>query len=122
MENSVQEKEAIEPEIENIKKELDNTADQTLSRGKTSRRSNIVIDQDKVESLNVRLNEAETRYDAKKNKVEEVVKKLRMHEITMNGWNRKFPNKIKDELVRHGKNIAQPALDYYKSSFNNDGI
>ena len=66
LENEEQEKEAIESEIENIRKDLDSIANQTSSRGRTSRRSNIVIDQDLVESLNVRLNEAEIRYDAKK--------------------------------------------------------
>lgn len=121
LENAEQEKEGIEPEIENIRKELDDTANQTSSRGRTSRRSNIVIDQDKVESLNMRLNEAEIRYDARKKGVEEVVKKLRTHEIAMDRWNRKFPNKTVNDLVRHGKNIAKPALDYYRSNFNDEG-
>ena len=111
----------VETEIESIKMELHNTANQTSSRGRTSKRSNIIINQDKVESLNVRKNEAEIRYAEKKKGVEEVAKKLSNHEIIMDGWNRKFPNKTVDDLMRHGKDIAQPALDYYKCNFNEEG-
>ena len=49
-----------------------------------SRGSNIVIDQDKVESLNVRLNETGLRYDTKKSRVEEVAKKLQWMDGTEN--------------------------------------
>ena len=61
------------------------------------------------------------RYDARKKGFEEVAKKLCKHETAMDGWNRKFPNKTVNDLVRHGKSIAQPALDYYKSNFNEEG-
>ena len=120
-ENAEQEKQAIESEIENTRKESDSLANHTSSHGRTSRKSNIVIDQDKVESLNVRLNEVEMSYDVKEKGAEEVVKKIDTHETTMDGWNMKFPNKTVNDLVRHGKSIAKPALDFYKSNFNEEG-
>ena len=107
-ENTEQGKEAIESKIENVRKELDSIANQTSSRGRISRKSDIIINQDKVESLNVRLNEVEMRYDAKKKGVEEVVKKINTHETAMDRWNTKFPNKTVDNLVRHGKIQLNP--------------
>ena len=38
----------------------------------------------------------------------------------MDEWNREYPNTTVEDLIQHGKNIAQPALDYYTPNFNQE--
>ena len=39
----------------------------------------------------------------------------------MDEWEKDFPNTTVDDLIQYGKDIAQPALDYYARNFNEEG-
>ena len=118
VEDKILEVELIHREIETIRADIDATTQQTSGRGRVSRRTNISIDNDRVQLLKERVNERTGACNEKRKEVEKAKDKLEKQKNSMDEWNREYPNSIIEDLINHGKSIAQPVLDYYTRNFN----
>ena len=110
----------IQSEINLIRADIDATTKQTTGRGRVSRKTNISIDNDRVELLKERINEKTGSFNEKTKILEKAEDKLKKHNSSMDEWNKEYPNTTVEDLMKHGRNIVQPALDYYARNFNQE--
>ena len=118
--DKIAEVDLIQSEIDTIRADIDATTQQTSGRGRVSIKTNISIDNDRVQLLKERVNEKTGTFDEKIKILEKAVNKLKKHNSSMDEWNREYPDTTVEDLIQHGKSIAQPALDYYTHTFNQE--
>ena len=110
----------VQHQIQTIQANIDATTQHTSGRGRVSRRTNISINNDRVQLLEQSVNDKSAEYDELAKEVEKAESKLTKHMNIMEEWNKEFPNITVEDLIQHGRSIAQPALNYYTRNFNQE--
>ena len=67
-----------------------------------------------------RVNDKTATFNDKIKILEEAENKLKEHNRSMDEWKREYPDTSVEDLIQHGKSIAQPALDYYTRNFKQE--
>ena len=115
--DNIAEVDLIQSEIDAIRAKIDAITQQTSGRGRVSRRTNISIDNDRVQLLKERVNEKTGTFNEKIKILEKAENKLKKHNSSMDEWNREYPDTTVGDLIQHGKSMTQPALNYYTCFF-----
>ena len=70
--------------------------------------------------MNQRLTGTHIRLSTNKTAVSLAKIKLNRHNATIENWNINYPNRTIDGLIRRGKAISKPTLNYYTSNYNDE--